>query len=143
VTKDFGISFKGDGSIDLGISSTGDLRVVGGNEEDDIKVKKELVLQDIRMALITPFGSLPDPNDSTGETSLNFGNIAFDYLGKSQIADMIIGSCIYSAVILVNGVEDILGMDLEKVTEDGKIKVRLQIKVTDDEDILDTIVVVG
>lgn len=59
---DLKVDFDKDGFIDLALSETGDIDTVGGDGEANRDVKIQNVLQQMKLILMTPAGTLLDEN---------------------------------------------------------------------------------
>lgn len=105
---DIGLKFSLEGEIDLAIDDSGDLAIVGGTGTDELPVRVQNAMQQIRIRLQTPFEGLKDENGNP----LSIGSELAKLVGK-KITDlniMLMKSYIIAAIAdlyFINGILDI------------------------------------
>ena len=131
--KDIKYDINGDGIIDISVSDSGDIAVVGGDGETDLETRRKNAIQQIILRIITPFGSL---KDETG-TPIEYGSNVHSLIGEKHNAvnEMIMRAYILACLSDYAPLEAILQLDI-KFPEPNLAKITLGIKLKDDNQVL-------
>jgi hypothetical protein len=130
--KDLRIKFNADGEMDLVISPTGDLALVGGDGDDAESVRVEQALQQIKIRILTPFGSLKDENG----IAITLGSNLLLAIGSKMRDESILlfKSFINSSLASLPFIEQINAIDLIVNRKDSPTAIKLRIGFTLKED---------
>ncbi len=130
--KDVALDFRSDGLVDLMISVSGDIALSGGDGEDPIEQRVNNVIQQIKILLITPLGSLVDVE--SGQPS-NVGSEVYTFSGRkiTDIDIFLIRSMVLSALIHVTAIQSLDKIDVLPVKEEGDpLKILLNFTIRPD-----------
>lgn len=137
---DMRYDFRNDGTVDLLIDESGDIRLVGGTVTELIEVRRQNAIQQIILRLLTPKDFLSDEKRNVfpfgSDLHSLVGNKDTD-LNKLAVRAYVI-SCLQDYVWL----EMITRIDVEFLTS-GVLQITLGIKLIDDSEIIEEIITLG
>lgn len=130
--KDLKVTFTLEGEMDLVISASGDLDLVGGDEDDAIEVRVEQAVQQIKIRIMTPFGSLKDEND----VPITLGSNLLLAIGSNMRDESVLmfKSFISSSLASLPFIEQVNAIDLIINRKDNPTGMKLRIGFTLKED---------
>ena len=137
---DMQYDFKNDGTVDLVISPTGDIQLIGGSLTDEITKRRENAIQQIILRLLTPAKTLTDENG----VPITFGSNLYTLTGEknNEINRMAVRTYILSALADYDWIEVVTAIDV-KFTTDGVMEIILRYKLINDEEIIEQILEYG
>jgi hypothetical protein len=139
--KDVKLRFNTDGTIDFAVSVTGDIDIVGGDEDELLEIRKQAAIQMIKFLLLTPLGSILDPNTNAPSNvgSEISGNVIPGQEHQGVIGDpmsgfslMFLNSYIISSLKDVPFIQSIDNVTIEEGADKGVVKVRLDVTIQPD-----------
>lgn len=138
--KDIKYRITSDGIIDLDLSDSGDISLVGGGTDDSISIKRKNAVQTIVLRILTPFGSLANEEGQ----SIPYGSDLWGMIGakNTDLNRMVARAYILSCLQDYEAIESIVGIDVE-FPESGVMKIGLTIKLKDDDEILFETITIG
>lgn len=138
--KDMQYDFNTDGTVDLVISPSGDIQLIGGTITDEITKRRKNAVQQIILRLLTPAKSLTDENG----VPITYGSDLHTLVGQknNEINRMAVRTYILSALSDYEWIEVVTGIDVNFTTE-GVMEVVLRYKLINDEEIIEQILEYG
>lgn len=102
---DLKLQFKNDGTIDLAISETGDIDIVGGSGQANQDVKIQNALQQMKLVLITPAGSNLDENGNP----IPYGSNLLSTIGRklNELNNLVIKQFVISSLYTLEFIDSI------------------------------------
>lgn len=135
--KDLRLKIGTDGELDLVISPTGDLDIVGGDSEDTFQSRAENAAQQIKLRLITPFNTLKDENGQP----ISIGSQLHTLFGKkiTELSAMLLKSYILASIIDLPFLDSVIGIDFvseeKDVAKSTELKIMVRYKLKNDVNI--------
>lgn len=133
---DMQYDFNVDGTVDLLIDETGDIRLVGGTVSDSMEVRRKNAIQKIVLSVLTPLGAL-----QSGPT---FGSNLHSLVGSkdTDLTKMAVRayvlSCLADYPYLERVVDIVVGFP-----KSGVMTITLKIKLIDDSTIIEEMITLG
>lgn len=137
---DMRYDFKSDGTVDLLIDESGDIRLVGGTVAELIEVRRQNAIQQIVLRLLTRKNSLLDENGN----AISFGSELHSLAGakNTNLNKLVIRAYVMSCLQDYAWLEMITRIDVEFPTA-GVVQITLGIKLIDDSEIIEEIITLG
>lgn len=131
---DVGYEFKLDGSVDLLIDESGDIRLVGGVEGDSTSLKRENARQQIILRLLTALGVIRTVDGK----AVNYGSLLHTAIGFKDTAmnKLMIRAFVIQALFGYEAIEKVVGLGVT-VGRSGELVIKLQVSLKNDEEILE------
>ena len=130
--KDIKMKVNTAGEIDLAISRTGDLDLVGGDGSDTYLIRAENAAQQIKLRVITPLNSLKDENGNT----LSVGSELLKSIGSkhSELTFMYLRSSIQTSLNDLNFIQSINSINfvVDRAKAPSSLKIQLSYTLKDD-----------
>jgi hypothetical protein len=132
---DIGLKFSLEGEIDLDVDDSGDIAIVGGDGTEDITIKAQNAMQQIRIRLQTPFESLKDEEGN----ALSIGSQLAELVGKKKTdtSVMLLKSFIIAAISDLQFIQSILDIRLfaDRIKNPTTLKTQIFFTLKEDTDI--------
>lgn len=137
---DIALLFDKDGEVDLIVDETGDLAIVGGDGNTEMTVKVQMVIQQIKIRLATPIGTLFDGNGDIVPIGSNLHLLVGTKYTESNV--LLIKNYIIMALADLATLESIFDIKLfvDNPTEPTLVKSQIFFKIRDDDNIYYTTV---
>lgn len=128
----FSISNK-NGELDLSISSSGDLAIIGGDGDDALKIRLESTSQQIRIRILTPLNTLRDEYGNP----ISIGSELHKLFGQklTDMSAMLFKSYILSSIYDLPFIESINGIDFIGSKNNTSVQVLIKYTIKDDTQI--------
>ena len=138
--KDMRYDFKNDGTVDLLIDESGDIRLVGGTISEIIEVRRQNAIQQVILRLLTRKDSLLDEDGN----AISFGSDLHSLVGEkaTDLNKLAVRAYVVSCLRDYAWLEMITRIDVDFPTP-GVIKITLGIKLIDDSQIIEEIITLG
>lgn len=137
---DIQVNFNKDNEIDLVISPTGDIALVGADGESSRYDRLQNAIQQIQFHVMTPFNSLKDEND----ISVPVGSQLNELIGAklSDLNVLLLKSMVLSAIAPLKFIARVERIEpiLDENKDRGLIKVAIQFKIKNDDQVYFTTV---
>ena len=131
---DMRYDFNDDGTVDILIDESGDIRLVGGDVNQSIEVRRQNAIQQIILRLLTRGQSLVDENGN----AVNFGSDLHSLTGAkgNDLNKLAVRAYVISCLQDYAWIEAISRIDVE-------FSITLGIKLIDDSQIIEEIINLG
>ncbi len=142
--KTYGIDmqydFNKDGTVDLLIDESGDIRLVGGVASELIEIRRKNAVQQIILRILTPRESLVDEEGNT----VGFGSDLYSLIGQkdTDLNKMAVRAYILAALQDYDWIETITKIDIEFPNRDT-MSVTVGFKLIDDNSVIEQIIELG
>ena len=132
--KDIAYSFNNDGTIDLEIDDSGDIKLVGGDINDSYNIRRENAIQQIKLRLLTRKNSLLDENGN----AINFGSDLHSTAGEkdNNLSKLAVRAYVINCIQDYVWIEAISKIDVD-FPEPGIASVTIGIKLIDDSQLIE------
>lgn len=137
---DMRYNFKSDGTVDLMIDESGDIRLVGGDLTEVIEVRRQNAIQQVVLRLLTRKDSLLDENGN----AISFGSELGSLVGNknTNLNRLAVRAYVMSCLQDYAWLEMITRIDVDFPTT-GVINIILGIKLIDDSEIIEETIQLG
>lgn len=142
--KTYGIDmqydFNSDGTVDLLIDESGDIRLVGGVASELIEIRRKNAVQQIILRILTPRESLVDQEGNT----VRFGSDVYSLIGQkdSELNKMAVRAYILAALQDYDWIETITKIDVDFPNRDT-MSITVGFKLIDDNSVIEQIIELG
>lgn len=137
---DIQVNFNKDNEIDLVISPTGDIALVGADGESSRYDRLQNAIQQIQFHVMTPFNGLKDEND----ISVPVGSQLNELIGAklTDLNVLLLKSMVLSAIAPLKFIARVERIEplLDENKDRGLIKVAIQFKIKNDDQVYFTTV---
>ena len=129
-----------DGTVDILIDETGDIRLVGGTITDVFEQRRKNAIQQIVLRILTPFGSLLDEEGNP----VGFGSDLHSLIGQkdTDLNKLAIRAYILSCLSDYEFIESVVGIDVDFSTS-GVASITLKIKLLGDDQLIEETIELG
>lgn len=137
---DMRYDFKSDGTVDLMIDESGDIRLVGGTVAELIEVRRQNAIQQIVLRLLTRKDSLLDENGN----AISFGSELDGMAGSksTNLNKLVVRAYVMSCLQDYAWLEMITRIDVD-FPKTGLVTIILGIKLIDDSEIIEETIQLG
>ena len=132
--------FKKDGTVDLLIDESGDIRLVGGDASELIAVRRKNAIQQIILRILTPRESLVNEEGNT----VGFGSDVYSLIGQkdTELNKMAVRAYVLAALRDYDWIETITKIDVIFPNRDT-MSITIGIKLIDDNSIIEQEIQLG
>jgi len=142
--KTYGIDmqydFNQDGTVDLLVDESGDIRLVGGVASELIEIRRKNAVQQILLRILTPRETLVDEEGNT----VGFGSDVYTLVGQkdTSLNKMAVRAYILAALQDYDWIETITKIDVDFPDRD-KMSLTIGFKLIDDNAVIEQMIEFG